>query len=74
MLRLGKLVYVTIGIKQIFTRAGTRAKLYMDDNEPICVNDLFFGVGWRVAEYHFALMQIPVTECLMCALQRALPN
>ena len=45
VLRLGKLVYVTIGIKQIFTRAGTRAKLYMDDNEPICVNDLFFGVA-----------------------------
>lgn len=45
VLHLGKLVYVIIGIKQIFTRANTKVKLYMDDNEPIYANNLFFAVG-----------------------------
>ena len=44
-LHLGKLVYVAIGIKQIFTRNNAKAKLYLDDNEPIRVNNLFFTVG-----------------------------
>ncbi len=42
---LGKLVYAMIGIKQIFTRNNTRAKIYMDDRKPIRVRNLFFAVG-----------------------------
>ena len=42
---LGKLVYAMIGIKQIFTRSNTRAKIYIDDRKPIRVRNLFFAVG-----------------------------
>ena len=42
---LGKLVYVTIGIKQIFSRSNTRAKIYLDGKGPLCVRNLFFAVG-----------------------------
>lgn len=41
---LGKLVYVTIGIKQIFTRENSGAILYLDD-ERIQLPGLFFVVG-----------------------------
>ena len=42
---LGKLVYVMIGIKQIFTRRNTKVKIYLDDNAPIRAGNLFFAVG-----------------------------
>ncbi len=42
---IGKLVYVFIGIKQIFTRKKTMALLYIDDNKPIRIRRLFFVVG-----------------------------
>ena len=42
---LGKLVYLMIGIKQIFTRDKTDAMLYLDDQKPIHVRGLFFVVG-----------------------------
>ena len=42
---LGKLVYVMIGIKQIFTRMNAGATLYMDDREPLEVPNLFFAVS-----------------------------
>lgn len=42
---LGKLVYVVIGIKQIFTRKDSPALLYLDDREPIRMKHLFFVVG-----------------------------
>ncbi|MBP5281340.1 MAG: YegS/Rv2252/BmrU family lipid kinase [Lachnospiraceae bacterium] len=42
---LGKLVYLMIGVKQIFTREDVDAKLYLDDKEPIPVPHLFFLVG-----------------------------
>ena len=42
---LGKLTYVMIGIKQIFTRNDADAMLYLDDKEPIKVPKLFFAVG-----------------------------
>jgi len=45
VLHLGKLVYVTIGIKQIFTRSNAKVKLYLDANDPIRANNLFFAVG-----------------------------
>ena len=41
---LGKLVYVTIGIKQIFTRKNSGAILYLDD-ESLQLPGLFFVVG-----------------------------
>ena len=44
-LSLGKLVYVSIGIKQIFTRKKTMALLYLDDKKPIRIKSLFFAVG-----------------------------
>lgn len=43
--KLGKLVYVAIGIKQIFSRAVVRGKLYLDDKDPIEIRKLFFTVG-----------------------------
>lgn len=42
---LGKLVYLLIGLKQIFTRDETDAMLYLDDKKPIPVHRLFFVVG-----------------------------
>lgn len=42
---LGKLVYVTIGIKQIFSRSNTGARIYLDGKGPLCVRNLFFAVG-----------------------------
>lgn len=44
-LRLGKLVYVAIGIKQIFSRKTTEAVVRIDDSEEIKVPSLFFIVG-----------------------------
>lgn len=43
--RLGKLVYLFIGIKQIFSRRNTKAKIYLDDKGPLCARNLFFAVG-----------------------------
>ena len=43
--RLGKLVYVFIGIKQIFTRHCPSALLYLDDAPPIRIGSLFFAVS-----------------------------
>lgn len=45
VLGMGKLVYVAIGVKQIFTRRNTMVKLYLDDSRPICARNLFFAVG-----------------------------
>lgn len=42
---LGKLVYVAIGIKQIFTRTVSDAVLCLDDGKDINVSGLFFVVG-----------------------------
>ena len=42
---LGKLVYVAIGVKQIFTRRNTKVKIYMDDRKPLGIRNLFFVVG-----------------------------
>ncbi|MGN0435922.1 MAG: diacylglycerol/lipid kinase family protein, partial [Wujia sp.] len=44
-LHLGKLVYVIIGVKQIFSKRTTRAKLYLDDGEMIKLPRMFFVVG-----------------------------
>ncbi|MGN0152970.1 MAG: diacylglycerol/lipid kinase family protein [Lachnospiraceae bacterium] len=44
-IHLGKLVYVAIGVKQIFTKKAADAILYMDDREPVSVPNLFFVVG-----------------------------
>lgn len=44
-LGIGKLVYLFIGIKQVFTRKKTMALLYLDDNKPIRIKRLFFVVG-----------------------------
>jgi YegS/Rv2252/BmrU family lipid kinase len=44
-LGIGKLVYLFIGIKQIFTRKKSMALLYLDDNKPIRIRKLFFVVG-----------------------------
>lgn len=44
-LHIGKLVYVFIGIKQIFTRKKSMALLYIDDDKPIRIKKLFFVVG-----------------------------
>lgn len=43
--KLGKLVYVAIGIKQIFSRAVVKGRLYLDDKEPVEIRKLFFTVG-----------------------------
>lgn len=43
-LHLGKLVYVAIGVKQIFTRRNTKVKIYIDD-KLIRSRNLFFVVG-----------------------------
>ncbi len=43
-IKLGKLIYVTIGIKQIFTRVNSSASIVLDD-ERIKVPELFFVVG-----------------------------
>ena len=45
VLQLGKLVYVIIGIKQIFTRNNTKVKLYLDDDRTVHAHNLFFAVG-----------------------------
>lgn len=42
---MGKLVYVMIGVKQIFTRQVVSAVLCLDDSEDITVSGLFFMVG-----------------------------
>lgn len=42
---IGKLVYVAIGVKQIFTRKTADAVVYMDEKEPIPVSNLFFAVS-----------------------------
>ena len=44
-LGIGRLVYLFIGIKQIFTRKKTMALLYLDNNKPIHIKSLFFVVG-----------------------------
>lgn len=44
-IHLGKLVYVAIGIKQIFTRHSVEATVIMDEEQEIHVPALFFGVG-----------------------------
>lgn len=44
-LYMGKLVYVAVGIKQIFSRKTTKVTLYMDDNNTVSVDRLFFSVG-----------------------------
>lgn len=44
-IRLGRLVYVAIGIKQIFTRTVTRVIITMDEKKPMKLNGLFFVVG-----------------------------
>lgn len=43
-LYMGKLVYVVVGIKQIFSRKTTKVTLYMDD-DTVSVDRLFFSVG-----------------------------
>lgn len=45
--KLGKLVYVLIGIKQVFTRENTRAKLYFDEEKAMKIQNLFFVVGMQ---------------------------
>jgi YegS/Rv2252/BmrU family lipid kinase len=42
---LGTLVYVAIGIKQIFTRDSVNAVIRMDNNVELSVSNLFFVVG-----------------------------
>lgn len=44
-MHLGKLVYVLIGVKQIFAKKTVRAKLYMDDAPVMKLPELFFVVG-----------------------------
>ena len=44
-LGLGKLVYLTIGIKQMFTRKITAAVICMDDEAPVRIRRMFFTVG-----------------------------
>lgn len=44
-IHLGKLVYVMIGVKQIFTKKTVRAKLYLDDATVRKLPELFFVVG-----------------------------
>lgn len=42
---LGKLVYLVIGIKQIFVRKNSGAIIYMDNSETGRIKKLFFAVG-----------------------------
>ncbi|MBR6477255.1 MAG: diacylglycerol kinase family lipid kinase [Lachnospiraceae bacterium] len=44
---LGKLVYLLIGVKQIFTRGDVDAMLYLDDKKPLPIHRLFFVVGMQ---------------------------
>lgn len=44
-INLGKLVYVMTGVKQIFTRKSVAATIYMDEQEPLKIPQLFFVVG-----------------------------
>ena len=44
-IHLGKLVYVLIGVKQIFAKKTVRAKLYLDDTPVMKLPELFFVVG-----------------------------
>ena len=44
-IRLGKMVYLAIGVKQIFSREVTGAVIRMDDNIEIKIPELFFVVG-----------------------------
>ena len=44
---LGKLVYLVIGVCQIFTRENTPALLYLDDNAPIRMKKFFFVAGMQ---------------------------
>ena len=44
-IHLGKLVYVLIGVKQIFAKKTVRAKLYLDDAPMMKLPELFFVVG-----------------------------
>ena len=44
-LGIGKIVYLIIGIKQVFTRKKTMALLYLDNDKPIRIKKLFFVVG-----------------------------
>ncbi len=44
-LHLGKLVYVFIGVKQIFTRKAGSAVLRLDDRTPVRIPGMFFLVG-----------------------------
>ncbi len=42
---LGRLVYLVIGIKQIFLRNNTPVNIYIDDLKPKRINDLFCAIG-----------------------------
>lgn len=44
-IHLGKLVYVAIGIKQIFTKKASDATIIFDDGNPENVTNMFFVVG-----------------------------
>ena len=44
-IHIGKLVYVAIGMKQIFTRKTADAVVYLDEKEPVIVSNLFFAVS-----------------------------
>ncbi len=44
-LGLGKLIYLVIGIRQMFTRTGTRAVVRLDDEPGIHLKNMFFTVG-----------------------------
>lgn len=44
-LHLGKLVYLAIGVKQIFSRTSPKAVVQMDDGTEISVPQMFFTVG-----------------------------
>ncbi len=43
--KLGKLVYVLVGIKQIFTRKNDAARIIMDNESAMEIPGLFFAVG-----------------------------
>ncbi len=44
-LGLGKLIYLLVGIRQMFSRTGTRAIIRIDDGKPIHLANMFFTVG-----------------------------
>lgn len=44
-LHLGKLVYLVIGVKQIFSRTSPKAVMQMDDESELSVPQMFFTVG-----------------------------